>query len=78
MADMSSAPRDGTRILIKHYTYSYVSHLVRMMKDGGTKISECRFHQGDWRAWCGTPFTSSTEYIDPISWAPVPDELQGD
>lgn len=73
--DMTTAPKDGTRILIKMHTWGYDSKLGHQTRTGGTEISECWFHNDEWQLWCGNERTSSTGYVDPIAWAPVPAEL---
>lgn len=79
--NMDSAPRDGTRILIKHYTWGYNSSIGRQEIDG-TSISECRWvhdrwdKQGRWTEWCGNPNTFSTATIEPLAWCHIPEELQ--
>lgn len=68
--DMVTAPMDGTRILIK------------CQVDGGTEIHECfwdRFSsmsEMSWQLWCGNPRVRSTFYVQPLAWAPIPEELQ--
>lgn len=73
MQSMESAPRDGTRILIKsnishylkgppHYGYQVV----------GTEWLECWYVDGKFIKWCGTETSRSTGSIDPLGWAPVP------
>lgn len=81
MADMDTAPKDGTRILILHHAYAYSTRQHRYVRVG-TAISECWWAKGTWdnpkwSVWCGKKIYSSTENIDPISWAPIPTELLG-
>ena len=71
MFDMSTAPRDGTRILIKCQMFGYVRELGRYTPCG-TKWQECRFLDGKWSEWCGNSRTQSTSSIDPFGWAPLP------
>lgn len=71
MKPMSSAPKDGTRILIHHHKYIFVDYGV-VHKKSGTAISECWWDNGTWNEWCGATNRSSTEYINPIEWAPRP------
>lgn len=71
MRDMSTAPRDGTRILIKCQIFGYVRELGRYTPHG-TKWQECRFHGGKWAVWCGNSRMQSTESVDPFGWAPLP------
>lgn len=71
MLDMRTAPRDGTRILIKCQTFGYVREMGRYTPSG-TKWQECRFKDGKWVVWCGNARTQSTESVDPWGWAPSP------
>lgn len=72
MADMSIAPRDGTRILIRTHIFAFEGYATGYVK-AGTQIVECWWKDGKWREWLGKPNSSSTQAIDPIEWWPHPD-----
>lgn len=72
---MDNAPKDGTRILVKCHVYFYGRRTGRQERSG-TRIVECWFTHGAWQKWCGSQDRLSTEYINPISWCPVPEELK--
>ncbi len=73
--DMSTAPKDGTRILIKHYTWGLNFSTYRQERTG-TAITECRWQRDRWGVWCGQESITSTEHIEPLAWCPIPEELQ--
>lgn len=90
MLSMDTAPRDRTRILIKTKLYHYErlvfgyfhsgeqwlecwwdENYEGMAKnDSGTFIAI----KGRWTPWAGSYHTYSTQFIDPLGWAPVPEE----
>lgn len=74
MSAMDTAPEDGTRVLIKTHVYHFDGWGTPHQR-GGTTVIECWFRGGKWQAWCGKASISSTQFIDPISWAPIPEEL---
>lgn len=73
MLGMDTAPKDGTRILVKHYTLGY-STKSRRYERTGTAVSECWRHLSGnkfrWGFWCGNKHTTSTGTVDPIGWWP--------
>ncbi len=71
--DMTSAPLDGTRVLIMHDLYMYSSKAWKFVYMGQT-ISECYFctETQKWREWTGTT-TESTQQIVANKWAPIDD-----
>lgn len=71
MTDINTAPKDGTRILIKTHTFAFRSYAVGYVKSG-TQWLECWWCVDRWREWCGNERTTSTRHIDPIQWAPLP------
>lgn len=75
--NMDTAPTDGTRILVQTEVWSYVRlydrpNSFKGWKRTGEKWLECRYHDGQWREWCGDPYTQSTEVIRPIQWRELP------
>ena len=76
--DMATAPKDGTRILIKHETHEWTEDGQRV---SGTSISECHWESNTWgkrwAVWCGNKRTMSTAHIVPLAWCHVPEELKG-
>lgn len=69
---VSTAPTDGTRILILTHTYGFDADKFGMARSG-TKWTECHFIDGEWREWCGNSRTMNTNKIDPIAWIPRPE-----
>jgi hypothetical protein len=67
--DMSTAPTDGTRVLIQHQVYKWVPERhgspFRVHKPDGTQWVECWFEDGKWRE-------SETRTITPLAWADLP------
>lgn len=75
--DMASAPKDGTRILIKHYTWGLNFKLYQQERTGKA-ITECWWDGERWQVWCGNHRTTSTAHIEALAWAEIPPELLGD
>lgn len=82
MADMSTAPKDGTRILLKCKAMHF-HHGLRVYVHRGYEILEARWIDWDedyrtsgWEIWCGDDETISTHKPDPVAWYPIPDELK--
>lgn len=78
MRDMATAPRDGSRILIKtnvsHYSRGWPHFGYHVV---GTSWGECWFVDGKFQRWCGDDRTRSTGGIDPLGWAPLPLDAGG-
>lgn len=72
MRDMSTAPTDGTRVLLKIHTVGYSQRLGRYVTTG-EKWEECWYHDGKWCFWCGDARTMCTAHPKPIGWMPSPD-----
>lgn len=72
MQSMETAPRDGTRILIKNKASLFKSKL-REYQVVGSQWLECWFVDGKFQCWCGDEKTLSTGDVDPMGWAPLPD-----
>lgn len=72
MRDMSTAPKDGTRVLLKIRTYEYSYRAMRYIETG-EKWEEGRWNGGRWVFWCGHERINSTTFPDPIGWMPSPD-----
>lgn len=83
MYSMDTAPTDRP-ILIKHWIWAYSPTIGHSARTDRTTISLCwrdtiasnifRQSEGRWKVWLGGKRYESTEYIDPISWAPSPDD----
>ncbi|RUT30865.1 hypothetical protein WG29040_23285 [Pseudomonas sp. PAMC 29040] len=72
MQSMETAPRDGTRILIKNKASLFECKL-REYQVVGSQWLECWFVDGKFQRWCGDEKTRSTGAVDPMGWAPLPD-----
>lgn len=72
MRDMSTAPKDGTRVLLKVHTRGFSRHHMQYINTG-EKWEECWFHEGRWEVWCGNTSTRCTSLPIPIGWMPSPD-----
>lgn len=70
---MATAPTDGTRILIKSNTWHYHHRKMEYVQTG-TQWLEARFKDGKFIEWTGNERISTTGSIDPVAWAPVPEE----
>ncbi|MFV8907089.1 hypothetical protein ABQ333_17765 [Serratia fonticola] len=70
---ISSAPTDGTRVLILTHTFGFDADKYRMVRSG-QKWTECHFQNGEWREWCGNSKFFSTTQIDPIAWVELPED----
>lgn len=75
--DITTAPMDGTRILVQTEVQHYVAlhdrpNSFKAWKPVGTQWVEARFHSGRWQEWCGTEATSSTCTLKPLQWKPLP------
>lgn len=72
---MSTAPRDGTRILVKTNAWLFDNNpRVYDYVKSGTIWREAWFKDGKFIEWCGNEKTTSTGGLDPVAWAPVPEE----
>lgn len=77
--DMASAPKDGTRILLKVVTFAWSSDVCQHVATGDQAI-EARWatwmngdSDGAWRKWCGNARTFSTDgALVPLGWLPLP------
>lgn len=69
---MDTAPTNGTLVLILRHTYGWSTSGHKYIKTGAQWV-ECSFVDDKWRVWCGNSRTSSTDYVDPIAWAPLPE-----
>lgn len=74
---MSSAPKDGTRILVQYWGYLYQGR--DWLRTTYPIWSEARwvkkYAPAHWEPWCGEYNTYSTEHIlekDAIAWLPLP------
>lgn len=72
MRDMSTAPKDGTRVLLKIRTYGFSAKQMRYIADG-EKWEEGKWRNGRWEFWCGNDTSRCTSVPDPIGWMPSPD-----
>lgn len=75
--DITTAPMDGTRILVQTEVQHYVAlhdrpNSFKAWKPVGTQWVEARYHHGRWQEWCGTEATSSTCTLKPLQWKPLP------
>lgn len=77
MSDMSTAPLDGTRVLLKCRAMSFSPTEYRYKQDGW-EIIEGWFKDGRWQKWCGNEHVSSTHVVYAVAWAPIPKELNDD
>lgn len=77
--DMASAPKDGTRILLKVVTFAWSSDVCQHVATGDQAI-EARWatwmngdSDGAWHKWCGNARTFSTDgALVPLGWLPLP------
>lgn len=83
---MTSAPKDGTRILLKYTVMHYRDY---EWQPDGEKWEEAfwdatyEYHtsflkriQGAWKPWCGNPHVHSTEtFHHPLGWIPLPEAV---
>lgn len=81
MNPMNTAPRDGTRVLIKTKTMGWSADKGRNVVTGD-KWVEARWAkdlsgQERWVEWCGNPETHTTGDIVPLGWAPLPPDEDG-
>lgn len=72
MRDMATAPKDGTRVLLKVNTYGYSWHHQKHVHTG-EQWTEARYKDGEWKEWCGCDEINSTGTLHPIGWMPSPD-----
>lgn len=74
---MDSAPRDGTRIIIKAVTFGWSSDVCQNVATGERAI-EARWAKGlsggyNWLEWCGNERTHSTDgALVALGWMPMP------
>lgn len=75
---MASAPTDGTHVLVKATVFGFVPDRqgFRSHKPIGSRWVECRYHDGRWQEWAGRLDSQSTASIQPIKWAPLPEDEQ--
>lgn len=76
MQPMDTAPKDGTRILIKTTVFAW-NRLRHENLCEGEKWVEAWWStdtggQLGWLIWCGSPRTLTTERLTPLGWAPCP------
>ncbi|MBY0559844.1 hypothetical protein [Hyphomicrobium sp.] len=81
MRPMDTAPKDGSRILIKTVTYGY-NHLNNRMEPTGDQWIEGRWAansvgQHEWLQWTGDPKIFTTNTLRPLGWSERPsDEME--
>jgi hypothetical protein len=73
MRPMETAPRDGTRVLIKN-ALQYYNDRTHKFEHVGSAWIECWFNKGYWHRWCGSITRWTTDPITPLGWAPLPGE----
>lgn len=70
---MDTAPKDGTRILVKTNTYHFSSRQNDYVLSG-TAWKEAWFLGGRFIEWTGNARITTTGRLDPIAWAPLPED----
>lgn len=77
---MDTAPRDGTRVIVKAVTFAWDSGTCQHVATGSRYV-EAWWADGfggdeaGWREWCGNERTLSTEgRLTTLGWIPCPDQ----
>lgn len=70
VSQMSTAPLDGTRVLVWERLHGFCHRYHRYVPTGERWV-EAFFSDGRWQEWCGKGITS-TATIDPIGWIQLP------
>ena len=68
MQPMTTAPKDGTKILIKRVVVGFDKY-AGCYKEETQQIIECWYTRGCWQEWIG-PNSLSTKFIKPLGWWP--------
>jgi hypothetical protein len=74
--DISTAPKDGTNILVKTVTFGWSSDICQNVATG-YKWVEARWApdligEHKWLEWCGNERTHTTDWLTPVAWVPLP------